>query len=262
MEVFNIKCIFLIVFVTIGLSSAATVSNEIFSESKSSMKAKCENSYNLMCLKLDILSLIDRISASNSEYQLTSGISLVRENDVNKTQNSKIVAELARAFPDSPEKRLNGFLVAKIQELLQSFALRFKLLNDDVISEVESRKGGGGGFGDKKGGYGMIAMMMMMKGAMGAMAMGAVAALAGKALMTGMMALTMAAMVALKSLTSKGDKKTTYEIISKPVYSHSHSYSSSHGHGHGGGSDEHSAYGGSYKRSFQDFPLPESVVKA
>lgn len=79
--------------------------------------------------------------------------------------------ELARAFPDSPEKRLNGFLVAKIQDFLQSFALRFKLLNDDVISEVESRKGGGGGFGggDKKGGYGMLAMAMMMKGAMGAM---------------------------------------------------------------------------------------------
>jgi hypothetical protein len=102
MEVFNVKCIFLIVFVTIiGLSSAA-VSNEIFTESKTSMKAKCDSSYNLMCLKLDILSLIDRISTSNSEYQLTSGISLVRENNVNKTQNSKIVAgnEISVALRD------------------------------------------------------------------------------------------------------------------------------------------------------------------
>lgn len=79
---------------------------------------------------------------------------------------------MARAFPDNPEKRLNGFLVAKIQDFLQTFALRFRLLNDDVISEVESRKGGGGGFGggkDKKGDMGMLAMAMMMKGAMGAM---------------------------------------------------------------------------------------------
>jgi hypothetical protein len=45
-----------------------------------------------MCLKLDVLSLIDRISASNTEYQLTSGISLVREQNVNKTQNAKIVS--------------------------------------------------------------------------------------------------------------------------------------------------------------------------
>lgn len=92
MEVSNVKCIFLIFFITIGLSSAAVTNNDIFSESKSSMKAKCENSYNLMCLKLDILSLIDKISSSNTEYQLTSGIALVRENNVNKTQNSKIVS--------------------------------------------------------------------------------------------------------------------------------------------------------------------------
>lgn len=68
---------------------------------------------------------------------------------------------------------MNGFLVAKIQELLQSYTLRLRLLNDDVVNEVESRKGGGGGGGfgggDKKGGYGMLAMAMMMKGAMGAM---------------------------------------------------------------------------------------------
>lgn len=89
--------------------------------------------------------------------------------------------------------------------------------------------------------------------------MGAVAALAGKALLTGMMALTMAAIVGLKSLTSKDDKKTTYEIISKPVYTHSSSHSqSSHGGGHGG-SDEGHGYGG-YGRAFSNpFQLPESV---
>lgn len=92
--------------------------------------------------------------------------------------------------------------------------------------------------------------------------MGAVAALAGKALLTGMMALTMAAIVGLKSLTSKEEKKTTYEIISKPVYSHSHSHSQSGGHGGGhGGSEEggHAGYSG-YGRSFTNsFQLPESV---
>ena len=91
MESIQIKCIFLIFFATIGLSCAAIANNEIFPE-KSSMKAKCESSYNLMCLKLDVISLIDRISAANTEYQLTSGISLVREHNVNKTQNAKIVS--------------------------------------------------------------------------------------------------------------------------------------------------------------------------
>jgi hypothetical protein len=92
----------------------------------------------------------------------------------------------------------------------------------------------------------------------------AVAGLAGKALLTGMMALTMAGIVALKALTSKGDKKTTYEIISKPVYSHSHSYSASHGGGGGHGhSHEDHGYGGAsggYARSFPaTFELPASV---
>lgn len=92
--------------------------------------------------------------------------------------------------------------------------------------------------------------------------MAAVAALAGKALLTGMMALTMAGIVGLKSLTSKDDKKTTYEIISKPVYSHSHSHSTSqHGGGHGGSHEEggHAGYSG-YGRSFPNtFELPQSV---
>lgn len=95
--------------------------------------------------------------------------------------------------------------------------------------------------------------------------MGAVAALAGKALLTGMMALTMAAIVGLKSLTSGGEKKTTYEIISKPVYTHSSSHSTSQhgGHGGGGGGGGHSEEGGhygGYGRAFSNsFQLPESV---
>lgn len=104
-------------------------------------------------------------------------------------------------------------------------------------------------------------MAMMMKGTMMAMALAGLAALAGKALLAGMVALTLSAIVGLKSLTSKDEKKTTYEIISKPVYSHSHSHSASGGHGgshedhHSGG--QNSAYSG-YGRSM-DFQLPASV---
>lgn len=93
--------------------------------------------------------------------------------------------------------------------------------------------------------------------------MGAVAALAGKALVASVLALTLAAIAGLKSLAGGGEKKTTYEIVSKPVYSHSHSHTTGHGGGgHGGSEEGHGGYGG-YGRSFIDsFPLPESVVKA
>ena len=68
----------------------------------------------------------------------------------------------------------------------------------------------------------------------------ALAMLAGKALMTGLMALMLSAIVGLKSLASGGEKKTTYEIVSKPVYSASHSHSSEEHHG---------GYSGGYGRS-------------
>lgn len=83
------------------------------------------------------------------------------------------MTELARAFPDSPEKRLNGFLMAKLQDFLQSYSLKFKLLTDENTQSVfESRKGGGGGLGGGKKGGGLgalIGMAAMMKGTMLAM---------------------------------------------------------------------------------------------
>ena len=144
----SLKCnSFYFLLLIIGLSSASpSLSNDIPVDQKSNAKVKCESSYSLMCLKLDILSLIDKLSTSNKEFNIASGITLVRENNPNKTQTSKIVSELARAFPDSPEKRLNGFLVAKIQDFLQSYSLKLKLMSEDSEGVVaESRKGGGGG---------------------------------------------------------------------------------------------------------------------
>lgn len=87
----SLQCSVIVALLAIGLTCASS-SNEIPSEQKASAKLKCESSYNLMCLKLDILSLIDRLSTSNKEFNLASGIVLVRENNPNKTQNTKIVS--------------------------------------------------------------------------------------------------------------------------------------------------------------------------
>lgn len=141
----GLKCNSFVLLVIIGLSNASPSSNDIPTDTKGNAKLKCESAYNLMCLKLDILSLIDKISTTNTEFNIASGVTLIRENSPNKTHNSKIVSELARAFPDSPEKRLNGFLVAKIQDFVQSYSLKLKLISDDSTGIFESRKGGGGG---------------------------------------------------------------------------------------------------------------------
>lgn len=87
---------------------------------------------------------------------------------------------------------------------------------------------------------GMMAGLMMMKGTLGAVGFGALSLLAGKALMTGLLALMISAIIGLKSLTSGEEKKTTYEIVSKPMYSSSHSHSTE---------DHHGGYGSGYGRS-------------
>lgn len=86
------QCNLFVILLIIGLTSAASSGNDIPSETKAGAKLKCESSYNLMCLKLDILSLIDKISTTHKEFNLASGVVLVRENNPNKTQNSKIVS--------------------------------------------------------------------------------------------------------------------------------------------------------------------------
>jgi uncharacterized membrane protein len=52
-------------------------------------------------------------------------------------------------------------LIAKVQDLLQSYSLKFKLMTDESAAVFESetaRKGGGGGGlgGGKKGGMGAL----------------------------------------------------------------------------------------------------------
>lgn len=86
------QCNLLVLLLAIGLATAASSSNDIPAEQKAGAKAKCDSSYSIVCLKLDILSLIDKISTTNTEFNIASGVTLVRESNPNKTQNSKIVS--------------------------------------------------------------------------------------------------------------------------------------------------------------------------
>ncbi|XP_055698525.1 uncharacterized protein LOC129798989 [Phlebotomus papatasi] len=230
------------------------------SDFKRSFSLDCDSQYNPMCLKMDIVAFIERLSA-NSELVLSPSVSIVKDTNANASRNAEIISELSRSFPNDPTKRMDGFLFSKLSDYLQSHTLRFRLWDnksslEDARDAFTGRKGKIGG---KKGGLGgLLAAAMMMKGTMMALALGALAALAGKALMTGMMALMLSAIVGLKALASGGSKSTTYEIVAKPYYSNSHSSSHEEHHaGHGGGG--HTGYGG-YGRSI-NLVLPEHLKK-
>lgn len=207
------------------------------------LKKDCEKNYTTTCLKLDLVALVDRLSEKSS-VPVADGVTVEREPNANKTSTADLVTELAREFPNDAEARLDAFLMKKVTGYLNSHSIRFKLFdNQQVVSARKKDKGGMGA---------IMAAILMMKGTLGALGFGALAALAGKALMTGLMALMLSAIVGIKSLASGGHKQTTYEIVSKPIYSHAHTHSASHEEvGH------HGHYGG-YGRNL-DLPIPLSI---
>ncbi|KAK0183037.1 hypothetical protein PV327_001115 [Microctonus hyperodae] len=238
---------------------------------ETNMNKDCVKSYSATCLKLDMVAFLDKISEQQN-LGILPGVSVVKENISNDVPASEIVANLARDFPNDMDKRLDAYLLHKVGTYLDSHSISIKLFdsktfeaarnfNDETLSqfswfgnsntETVARK--------KKGGMGTLAAgLMMMKGTLGALGFGALAMLAGKALMTGLMALMLSAIVGLKSLSSGGgEKKTTYEVIAKPVYSAAHTHSSEEHHaGHGYG---HSGYGRSLDLS--DAIVQESIQK-
>ncbi|XP_068898517.1 uncharacterized protein [Tenebrio molitor] len=243
-----------LLFTVFLLKSALTSENAAKSSDRSDLKKSlardCATSYTSTCLKLDIVSWVDKLNEEDN-YNVLPGVSVVRENGTHPN-TADIVAELARDFPNDPDARLDAFLMKKVTGYLNSHSIKLNLF--DANSAVSARKGGGGGGGGggKKGDGGMGAILAagaMMKGTLFALALGGLAALAGKALMTALISLMLSAIIGLKSLTHGGSKSTTYEVIAKPIYTHSNTHSTSH--------EEHGGHYGhsSYGRSF-DVPLP------
>ncbi|XP_028128257.1 uncharacterized protein LOC114324589 [Diabrotica virgifera virgifera] len=215
------------------------------SDYKRSFAKDCDNTFSLTCLKLNIVGWVDKLN-ENENLSVFPGVSIVRENASAAGNNAEVVADLAREFPNDPDKRLDAFLLNKVQGFLNSHSIKVNFGGEEPEDEnavvgrkKKGRRGGGMGM--------MFAAAAMMKSTLFAIGMGALAALAGKALMTSLIALMLSAIIGLKSL-SGGDSKTTYEVVSKPVYTHSSSHSSGH-------EDYHHGSGG-YGRSFDVMPLP------
>ncbi|XP_045475007.1 uncharacterized protein LOC123680928 [Harmonia axyridis] len=191
----------------------------------------------------------EKFSSKEEKFSVFPRIGLVKESSTSLPDTANMVSELAREFPTDAKVRLDAFLMRKIGGYLSSHSIRLNLWNPST-SEGDVAQGRGK---DKKNGMAYIlAAAAMMKGTLMALAMGGLAALAGKALMTGMISLLLSAIIGLKSLTSHGGKQTTYEIVSKPVYSHTNSHSTE---------VEHAGHYSGYGRSM-DVPLPLGLQRA
>ncbi|XP_050304353.1 uncharacterized protein LOC126741920 [Anthonomus grandis grandis] len=232
----------ILVFTLMGYGCVALDRNEF----KRSLSRNCDDSYSLTCLKLDVVSWVDKLS-DNEDITVLPGVSLVRENSSVKANNGDLVSEVAREFPDDPNARLDAYMMRKITGFLDNHSVKLNLgttePGDSVGSARKKDKKGDGGLGM------ILAAGAMMKGTLMAIALGGIALIAGKALMTGLISLLLSAIVGLKSLSGGGGGHSTYEVIAKPVYTSSHSHSTSHEGWDGG-------YGGGHGRSLEQAPLP------
>lgn len=83
-------------------------------EFKKSLAKNCAGSYSMTCLKLDIVSWVDRLS-DQGDYDILPGVSVVRENGSARANTADLVTEVAREFPNDADARLNAYLLKKIE---------------------------------------------------------------------------------------------------------------------------------------------------
>lgn len=154
-------------FLLLGLMMSTVLASVSAAISGHSSKNLCANSYSVSCLKMEIVSFLERLS-DQKEYNLLSGVSVVKDPGANVTKTADIIAEVSRIFPTDPNKRLDEFLIVKLNDYLKSHSLRLKLLDKDAMTKArelfQGRKGGGGKLGKKGGLETIIAAAMMMKG--------------------------------------------------------------------------------------------------
>lgn len=192
-------------------------------ESLKSLFRDCVHTYSLTCLKLDVVSWVDKLGEVE-RFNVFPGVALIREKRIDLASSDDMLNEVARAFPNDAESRLTAFLMRKLQNYLHNHALKLNFASSQLPEEARGKGGGGGFGGGKKGGGGMgavLAMGAMMKGMMMSMAIAGVAAIAGKALMTAMMSLMLSAILGAKALSHGGEKHSTVEVHAKPHHERS-----------------------------------------
>ena len=114
---------------------------------KKVMSKGCSHRYTLTCLKLDVVSLVDRLSETES-YQLLPGVTVVRDNSsaedgsngVDSSTSRKfpvdLVASLARDYPNDVDSRLDAFLIRRVGQYLSSHSITVKLFDEESFEKA------------------------------------------------------------------------------------------------------------------------------
>lgn len=97
----------------------------------------CGKSYSATCLKLDVMSFLDKLSEQEN-IGILPGVSVIKENGSTDVPASEVVANLARDFPNDVEKRLDAYLIHKVGSYLNSHSISIKLFDPKTYEATRS----------------------------------------------------------------------------------------------------------------------------
>jgi len=186
------------------------------------------------CLKLKLVTAMDRAFRSYSEVPLMEGITFVKDSKVQVETTPKTEAELEASLPrtlSDREDALNTMIAEKVSTFFDTHSLQIKL---PTASELQRSLSAEEGRGKKKKMGGLLLLPLVLGGTLIPLALGALALLAGKALIVSKLALVLAAIIGLKKLLGgghSGGHDSGHEVVVANA-------------GHGGGS----GWGRSYEK--------------
>lgn len=193
---------------------------------------ECATSDLSSCLKLKLITAMDRVARSYKEVPLFGGVTFVQDSNNVAETPVQTELELEASLPRSLNERedaLNTLIFDKITNFLQSHTLQvrlstlniktfiklFLLLQVKFPSGEEIKRSLEEARGKKKKMAGLLLIPLILGGTLIPLALGALALLAGKALIVSKLALVLAGIIGLKKLlTGSGDRahETPHEV--------------------------------------------------
>ncbi|KAG7190706.1 hypothetical protein KM043_006783 [Ampulex compressa] len=190
---------------SINEESARSSGNSVFGDLRQVYQVykECSGAELSPCLKLKLLSAIDRVSRS-VQLNVAEGVTLVQDGPVANAEEvdpqlQDIEANLPRALEEK-EDALNTMIFDRIVKYFQSHTLKLKLPNVEELQRSLTEEGRK----KKKNMGGLLAIPLLLGGTLVPLALGALALLAGKALIVSKLALVLASIIGLKKLVSGG----------------------------------------------------------
>lgn len=105
-----------------------SIQSSVENKLENTLNKDCIKSYSATCLKLDMVSFLDKLSEQKN-LGIIPGVSVVKENVTADLPASEIVANLARDFPNDVDKRLDAYLLHKMGSYLNSHSISIKLFD-------------------------------------------------------------------------------------------------------------------------------------